>query len=63
MGDIFRHFLNDCANNYGKIIEANLYSSGFATIKVETEDNKVLELSVRLNDVEKEEENKNAETI
>ena len=48
MGEMFRDFLNDCANRYGKIIEANLYSSGWATIKVETQYNKILELTIRL---------------
>ena len=62
MGDIFRHFLNECAINYGKIIEANLYSSGWATIKVETENKKVLELTIRLEDA-KAEVTENAQTI
>ena len=59
MGEIFRDLLNDCANRYGKIKEASLYSSGWATIKVETPDNKVLELTIRLED-KKEEVNENA---
>lgn len=50
MGEVFRHFLNDCSINYGEIIEANLYSNGFATIKVEMRDKKVLELTIRLED-------------
>lgn len=62
MGEIFRHYLNDCANNYGKIIEANLYSSGWATIKVETKNKKVLELTIRLEDA-KAEVTENAQTI
>lgn len=62
MGDIFRHFLNDCANRYGEIIEANLYSSGFATIKVKTNNNKVLELTIKIEEA-KEEVTENAETI
>ena len=49
-GEIFRDLLNDCANRYGKIKESSLYSSGWATIRVETPDNKVLELTIRLED-------------
>lgn len=50
MGETFRDFLNHCATEYGKVIEANYYGNNFATIKVETRDNQILELSIKLED-------------
>ena len=50
MGEIFRYFINECAEHFGKIIEATYYSKDYATIKVETYKGKTMELNIRLED-------------